>query len=111
MAAATIELRRYVTAQGISPFGVWLRELGDAKLRAWIEVRLKRIGAGLLGDWRAVGQGVIEFRVDIGPGYRVYAGRHGARLIVLLAGGAKATQRHDIELARRYWADWKQRQA
>ncbi|MFY3136476.1 hypothetical protein ACOTFF_07270 [Achromobacter xylosoxidans] len=45
MAVATIELRRYVTAQGISPFGVWLRELGDAKLRAWIEVRLKRIGA------------------------------------------------------------------
>ncbi|MFY1989447.1 type II toxin-antitoxin system RelE/ParE family toxin [Achromobacter xylosoxidans] len=111
MAVATIELRRYVTAQGISPFGVWLRELGDAKLRAWIEVRLKRIGADLLGDWRAVGQGVIEFRLDIGPGYRVYAGRHGTRLIVLLAGGAKGTQRHDIELARRYWADWKQRQA
>ncbi|CUI49281.1 type II toxin-antitoxin system RelE/ParE family toxin [Achromobacter xylosoxidans] len=111
MAVATIELRRYVTAQGISPFGVWLRELGDAKLRAWIEVRLKRIGAGLLGDWRAVGQGVIEFRLDIGPGYRVYAGRQGTRLIVLLAGGAKGTQRHDIELARRYWADWKQRQA
>ena len=80
MNVATIELRRYVTAQGISPFGVWLRELGDARSRAWIEVRLKRIGAGLLGDWRAVGHGVIEFRLDIGPGYRVYAGRHGARL-------------------------------
>lgn len=111
MGVVTIELRRYVTAQGISPISEWLRELGDARLRARIEVRLKRIGTGLLGDWRAVGQGIIEFRLDIGPGYRIYAGRHGARLIVLLAAGAKATQRHDIEQAWRYWADWKQRQA
>ncbi|WP_241051681.1 type II toxin-antitoxin system RelE/ParE family toxin [Achromobacter xylosoxidans] len=110
MSVAPIELRRYVTAQGTVPFGAWLRQLGDARLRAWIEVRLKRVGAGLLGDWRAVGHGVIEFRLDVGPGYRVYAGRHGTRLIVLLAGGSKATQQHDIELAWRYWADWKQRQ-
>lgn len=89
MSVATIELRRYVTVQGISPFGVWLRGLGDAKLRTWIEVRLKRIGAGLLGDWRAVGQGAIEFRLDIGPGYRVYAGRHGTRLIVPHAVGRR----------------------
>jgi putative addiction module killer protein len=68
--------------------------------------RLKRVELGNLGDHHGVGEGVYELRIDFGPGYRVYFGEDGKRLVVLLIGGTKKTQRRDIETAKRYWSDY-----
>lgn len=106
-----IELEEYLAADGAAPFSDWLDELRDGMARARIARRLTRLRAGLLGDWKSVGGGVIELREDYGPGYRVYCARHGSTLIVLLAGGDKRTQRKDIERAQIYWQDWTQRKA
>ena len=62
---------------------------------------------GNLSNSRSVGSGVHEFRIHFGPGYRVYFGREGDALIILLGGGVKARQQRDIEMARRLWADYK----
>ena len=67
--------------------------------------RLERVRAGLFGKWRPVGEGVIELKVDFGPGYRVYIGVDGNSVILLLA-GAKASQKADIKTAKEYWSDY-----
>jgi putative addiction module killer protein len=66
-------------------------------------------GAGLLGDCKSVGEGVSEFRVDAGPGYRVYFGQDGRSTVVLLCGGSKARQRKDIACAKVFWKDYRSR--
>jgi len=68
---------------------------------------LRRVSAGNFGDCNPVGEGVSELRVDIGTGYRVYYGKHGLVLIILLCGGDKGSQQADITRAKAYWADWK----
>lgn len=80
-------------------FAHWLDSLHDIQARARILVRIERLAAGLAGDVKAVGSGVSELRIQYGPGYRVYFRRAGRELIVLLAGGDKSTQTHDIRLA------------
>jgi putative addiction module killer protein len=70
---------------------------------------MDRLSVGLFGDWKSVGDGVYELRIDYGPGYRVYYGQDGDILILLLSGGDKATQRKDIEKAHDYWKDYKAR--
>lgn len=105
----SIELEEYATEENRRPFSEWLDSLGDGQGRVRIGRRLMRLRAGLTGDWKAVGGGVIELREDYGPGYRVYCARHGSTLIVLLAGGDKRTQQKDIEHAQGYWQDWKRR--
>ena len=104
-----IELRRYQLADQSTPVTDWLQDLRDMRARAQIEVRLRRVSAGNFGDCKTVGEGVSELRVDIGPGYRVYHARHGQTLVILLCGGDKASQQHDIIRAKDYWADWKRR--
>ncbi|MDN5872265.1 MAG: type II toxin-antitoxin system RelE/ParE family toxin [Nitrococcus sp.] len=106
-----IELEEYLTAEGVAPFSQWLAGLRDGNARVRIARRLTRLRTGLMGNTKAVGGGVIELREDYGPGYRVYFAYHGATLIVLLAGGDKRTQQEDIERAKGYWQDWKQRKA
>lgn len=107
----TIELEEYLSSDGEAPFAEWLTQLRDGMARVRIAKRLTRSRAGLMGDWKAVGGGVIELREDYGPGYRIYCARHGMTLIVLLAGGGKRTQQEDIERAQGYWQDWKRRKA
>lgn len=106
-----IKLREYADNVGKRPFADWLSRLRDMQGKARIIKRLARVQAGLLGDWKAVGDGVIELREDHGPGYRIYAGKHGQTLIVLLIGGDKRSQNRDIEHAKHYWKDWKNREA
>lgn len=65
-----------------------------------------RLRLGNFGDAKSVGGGVYELRVDLGPGYRIYYGLEGIRVVVLLVGGDKATQTKDIESAKAYWADY-----
>ena len=65
----------------------------------------------MFGDCEPVGSGVLELREHLGAGWRVYFGRHGQTVVVLLAGGSKKTQPADIKAAKESWADYKRRQA
>jgi putative addiction module killer protein len=103
-------LRIYSTTDGRKPFQEWLDSLKDYQAQARIFVRLERVRlGGGLGDWKSVGGGVQELRMDIGPGYRVYFGLDGKLVVILLCGGTKATQEKDISNAKRYWQDYKSR--
>ena len=73
-----------------------MNQLKDAVARARILARLRRASMGNLGDWKAVGGGVAEMRIDHGPGYRIYFVRRNNRMIIILAGGTKRTQSSDI---------------
>lgn len=106
-----IDLRRYQLEDESTPVTEWLRSLRDTRARAQIEVRLRRVSAGNFGDCKPVGEGVAELRVDIGTGYRVYYGKYGQALIILLCGGDKGSQQADIARAKAYWTDWKRRKS
>jgi putative addiction module killer protein len=85
-----------------------MKGLRDAQVRARILTRLDQLERGLLGDWKSVGEGVYELRIEYGPGYRVYYAKEGNIVILLLCGGDKSTQQEDITRARRYWIDYQQ---
>ncbi len=78
----------------------WFDKLKDRNARARIDIRLRRLSLGNFGDVKSVGEGILELRIDYGPGYRVYFTKKGDRLIVLLAGGDKTTQTEDILKAK-----------
>lgn len=80
-------------------FTNWLDRLRDGKARARVLSRLTRVESGILGDTKPVGEGVSEFRIDYGPGYRVYFTKKNRTIIVLLVGGDKSTQAQDIKRA------------
>ena len=102
-------LKEYVDSRGKIPFRTWLSSLKDKKTQAVIDSRLTRVRLGNLGDCKALKDGVFELRVDFGSGYRVYFAREGKTFILLLIGGDKRTQGKDIETAKRYWVDYKER--
>ena len=77
--------------------------------QARVEARLRRLSLGFLGDHRQVGGGVFELRLDFGPGFRIYFARLGHSIILLLCGGDKSSQKRDIEQAKAYLADYKER--
>ena len=104
-----IEVRQYQTADGRTPFVEWLHTLRDRRANQAIAARILRMQAGNRGDWKPVGAGVFELRIDVGPGYRVYCGQDGATLVLLLCAGDKRTQPKDIEHARDYWKDYQTR--
>jgi putative addiction module killer protein len=106
-----MELFRYQRADGREPFTEWLNALRDKATEARIRVRLLRIEAGNFGDCEPVGDGVMELRIHVGAGYRIYFGRHGKALVILLCGGDKRSQASDIKRAKDYWTEWKQRQS
>lgn len=81
-------------------YSKWLRKIRDFNARAAILKRLVRVRDGNLGDYKSVGTGVLEFRIDYGPGYRVYFSMNGKEIILLLIGGDKSTQKSDIRLAQ-----------
>jgi putative addiction module killer protein len=91
----------------VAPFGLWRDRIGDKRARAAIDARIARLRGGNFGDSKPIGEGAFESRIDFGPGYRIYYGVYGDR-IVLLCGGDKSTQRADIGLAIRFWSDYKE---
>ena len=103
-----IEIGEYIDERGSSPFGRWFDGL-DAGAAARVRTILARMESGNLSNVRGVGSGVLERRIHIGPGYRVYFGRDGDTLIVLLGGGTKERQQRDIEDARDLWQEYKRR--
>jgi putative addiction module killer protein len=104
------EIVRYARPDGSEPFTEWLRALKDGAAKAAIAMRLRRIEQENLGDCKAVGEGVSELRIHVGPGYRVYFGQYRALLVILLCGGDKGSQAKDIVDAKALWAEWKRRQ-
>ena len=96
----------YANADGNEPFTQWLHSLKDRRGRQRIESRLLRLEQGNYGDCKGVGQGVFELRMFFGPGYRVYFGEDGDKIVVLLSGGDKSSQSKDIKQAQTYWQDY-----
>ena len=77
----------------------WFESLKDVKARARIDMRLYRIALGNFGDAKSICGGVSEFRIDYGPGYRIYFTRRGKEVVILLAGGDKKSQKNGIKVA------------
>jgi len=103
-----MQVLAYVDASGRSPFRRWFADL-DPLATAKVTFALTRLEQGNLSNVKTVGAGVFEYRVDFGPGYRVYFGRDGDVLVILLGGGTKRRQRQDITAAHERWADYKKR--
>ena len=103
-----LNVREYLEDDGTSPFAEWFAAL-DATAAAKITVVLARIEQGNLSNVKGVGEGVLEYRLDFGPGYRVYFGRDGDVLVILLTGGTKQRQQRDIAGAIEMWADYRRR--
>ena len=103
-----LELLAYQDAHGWRPFKDWFQHLDTHA--AWkVTEALQRMAEGNLCDVKSVGAGVFERRINWGPGYRVYFGRDGFQVVILLGGGTKQRQERDIEEARSRWTDYKQR--
>ncbi len=103
-----IEIREYITTEGRSPYARWFDGL-NARAAAKVARALVRMEQGNLSNAKGVGAGVSEYRRDFGPGYRVYFGKDGDTLIILLGGGTKKRQQKDIETAQDLWREYKQR--
>jgi putative addiction module killer protein len=97
-----------VVVQEHAVFVRWLRKLADRQARAKILVTIQRMEQGHFGDTKHVGPGVMETRINTGPGYRLYYTRRGAVLVILLAGGDKSTQARDIARAVKTAAELKE---
>lgn len=95
------------TKAGVSPFADWFSAL-DAQAAAKVAAALYRLEQGNFSNVKSVGKGVSEYKIDFGPGYRIYFGQEGDELVILLGGGSKKTQGKDIQAARMRWAEYKQ---
>ena len=104
------ELLRYQGKDGQEPLTVWLHRLRDRQAHAHVLARLDRLENENFGQCRALQSGVWELKIDHGPGYRVYYGRVGKTILLLLCGGDKRTQQADIERAVMYWKEFRGRQ-
>jgi len=101
-----IEVREYTDQSGRNPFDRWFEKLNEVA-QARITTAISRVRSGNLSAAKAVGAGVSELRLDFGPGYRIYFGRDGNTLVILLGGGTKKRQPADIESAQAIWREYK----
>lgn len=105
----SFEIREYIEA-GRSPFAEWFDGL-DAVTAARVDRHLRRLEVGNFGAAKPLRDGVFELRLDFGPGYRVYYGREGRAIIIVLGGGSKRQQDADIAAAVERWKRYKQAKA
>lgn len=103
-----MQILEYLDAAGESSFRQWFDDL-DAQAAAKIAIALTRLRDGNPSNVKSVGGGVLEYRIDFGPGYRIYLGRDGEAIIILLGGGTKRRQQRDIAAAQARWIDYKRR--
>ena len=101
-------LRFYRKRNGQEPFREWLESINDSKTLAHVNNRVRRLAINHRGDFKRVGSGVYELRIHYGPGIRIYFATHRANVIILLMGGCKNSQKHDIQKAKRFWKDYKE---
>ena len=104
------ELEFYRTQNGRTPFTEWLESVRDVRGRGRVEARLMSLESGNFGDYKSVGEGVFELRLHIGKGYRIYLAVVDNMIVLLLCGGDKSSQQRDIERAKTFWSDFKERQ-
>jgi len=105
---AAIRVLEYLDERGRSPYARWFEGL-NAQAAAKIAVALYRLADGNFSNVKGVGGGVFERRIDFGPGLRVYFGKDGDTLVILLGGSSKQRQQEGIELARARWQDYRRR--
>ena len=103
-----IEVREYLDKGGHSPFAAWSDRL-NREAAAKVAAGLVRIQQGNLSNAKGVGAGLFEYRIDFGPGYRIYFGKDGDRLVILVGGGTKKRQQEDIKTALARWQDYNKR--
>ena len=103
-----IRVAEYLDPSGRSPFRRWFDDL-DATAAAKVSTALYRLGQGNFSNVKGVGGGVFEYRIDFGPGDRVYFGKDGPAWVILLGGGTKKRQSGDISAAVDAWTDYKRR--
>ena len=103
-----MDVLEYLDRQGQNPFAAWFDHL-DPAAAAKVTAAMTRLSLGNTSNVQGVGAGVFETKIDFGPGYRVYFGKDGESVVILLAGGTKQRQQQDIALARERWRDYKDR--
>ncbi|MCY4424545.1 MAG: type II toxin-antitoxin system RelE/ParE family toxin [Acidimicrobiaceae bacterium] len=104
-----VEIRAFTDGRGRQPFRRWYDGL-DRAAAARVDAALARIADGNHSSIKGLGGGLLECRLHFGPGYRVYFGRDGRALVILLAGGTKDRQHQDIEKARGLWREYRRSQ-
>ena len=105
-----VEVLEYLDWNGRSPYAEWFESL-SAQAAAKVAVAITRLAQGNFSNVKGVGGGVYECRVNFGPGFRIYLGKDGERMVILLAGGTKKRQQKDIEDAKARWQDYKKRKS
>jgi len=103
-----IRVLEYEDDHGNHPYSKWFSSL-DVQAALKIRTAVARMENGNFSNVKAVGQGVSEYKLDFGPGYRIYFGKDGDKLVILLGGGTKKRQSRDIETAQALWKDYKRR--
>ena len=103
-----INVLLYEQENGRSPFADWFAGL-DRQAASKVTIAVERLRLGNFSNSKGVGAGVQEYRINWGPGYRLYLGRDGDKLVILLTGGAKQRQNADIERAKELWSEYKTR--
>ena len=100
----------YKAPTGKIPYEQWLDGLRDNKAAAIIVMRAHRLALGNWGDYKTVGPGLYELRIDFGPGYRLYFSKIVHSVVILLCGGDKKSQQKDITRAQAYLEEFKKRE-
>ena len=101
-----IDIREYLGRDGRNLFGEWFDRLNSEAARR-VTTALYRLGLGNFSNVKSVGGGVFQYRIDFGPGYRIYFGKDGERIVILLCGGTKQRQQEEIALASKCWQEYK----
>jgi putative addiction module killer protein len=103
-----MDILEYLDEKGRSPFENWFNRI-NAQAAAKVTTALVRLESGNTSNAKNIGAGVFELKIDFGPGYRVYFGYDGPKVVILLAGGTKKRQNKDIETAKKRWNNYKER--
>jgi len=103
-----ITIREYIDPDGRSLYAKWFNRL-NAPAAAKVATALVRMEQGNFSTSKGIGEGVLECRIDFGPGYRIYFGKDGDALVILLGGGTKKRQQKDIVTAKILWKEYKRR--
>lgn len=104
-----VEIEVYATTTGKRPFEIWFKELKEVHTKARISMRLDRLRLGNFGDCKTLQDGISELRIHYGPGIRIYYGKIGNKIVLLLCAGDKSSQNRDINKAKDYLKDYQSR--
>ena len=96
----------YITSLDINPFDKWFNKINPIAA-AKVTTALYRLEQGNYSNVKGIGSGVFEYKIDFGPGYRIYFGQDGDELVILLGGGTKKQQDADMDEAKQYWSEYK----